>query len=43
MKEVLGISSNEKVDDGIINLIHEGYKMLGLETFFTTGEVETRA
>lgn len=30
------------VDDGIKDLIHEGYKMLGLETYFTTGEVETR-
>lgn len=29
-------------DDGIKKLIHEGYKMLGLETYFTTGEVETR-
>lgn len=29
-------------DDGIKNLIHEGYKMLGLETYFTTGEDETR-
>ncbi len=30
------------VDDGIKELIKEGYKMLGLETYFTTGEVETR-
>ena len=29
-------------EDGIIELIHEGYKMLGLETYFTTGEDETR-
>ncbi len=29
--------------DGINNLIHEGYKLLGLETYFTTGEDETRA
>ena len=29
-------------DDGIKNLIKEGYKMLGLETYFTTGEDETR-
>ncbi|MEI6353074.1 MAG: redox-regulated ATPase YchF [Candidatus Nomurabacteria bacterium] len=34
--------SNDVSDDGIKNLIHEGYKMLGLETYFTTGEVETR-
>ena len=30
-------------DDGINNLITEGYKLLGLETYFTTGEDETRA
>ena len=30
-------------DDGINNLIRESYKLLGLETFFTTGEDETRA
>lgn len=30
-------------DDGINNLIKEGYKLLGLETYFTTGEDETRA
>ncbi len=30
-------------DDGINNLISEGYKLLGLETYFTTGEDETRA
>ena len=30
-------------DDGINNLIKEGYKMLGLITFFTTGEDESRA
>ena len=29
--------------DGINNLIFEGYKLLGLETYFTTGEDETRA
>lgn len=29
-------------DDGIKDLIKESYKMLGLETYFTTGEVETR-
>lgn len=30
-------------DDGINNLITEGYKLLGLDTYFTTGEDETRA
>ena len=30
-------------DDGINNLIKESYKLLGLETYFTTGEDETRA
>jgi ribosome-binding ATPase len=30
-------------DDGINNLIREGYKMLNLITYFTTGEKETRA
>jgi GTP-binding protein YchF len=30
-------------DDGINNLITEGYKMLNLMTYFTTGEDETRA
>jgi GTP-binding protein YchF len=30
-------------DDGINNLISEGYKLLGLDTYFTTGEDETRA
>lgn len=30
-------------DDGINNLIKEGYKLLGLDTYFTTGEDETRA
>lgn len=29
--------------DGISDLITEGYKLLGLDTFFTTGEDETRA
>lgn len=29
-------------DDGIKDLIKESYKMLGLETYFTTGEDETR-
>lgn len=30
-------------DDGINNLISEGYKLLNLDTYFTTGETETRA
>ncbi|MBI5798866.1 MAG: redox-regulated ATPase YchF [Candidatus Yonathbacteria bacterium] len=30
-------------NDGINDLITAGYKMLGLETYFTTGEKETRA
>lgn len=30
-------------DDGINNLIKEGYAMLNLITYFTTGETETRA
>lgn len=30
-------------DDGINNLIKEGYNLLGLITYFTTGEDETRA
>jgi len=30
-------------DDGIKSLITAGYKLLGLEVYFTTGEVETRA
>ncbi len=31
------------VDDGINDLIQGGYRMLGLMTYFTTGEKETRA
>jgi GTP-binding protein YchF len=30
-------------DDGINTLIKQAYKLLGLETYFTTGEQETRA
>lgn len=30
-------------DDGVNELIKKSYEMLGLETYFTTGEVETRA
>ncbi len=42
MREALTGSKDVK-DDGINNLITAGYKMLGLETFLTTGEIETRA
>ena len=38
MREGLGVK-----DDGINNLIKAGYSLLGLMTYFTTGEVETRA
>ena len=37
------ISSNEEMADGINNLIKAGYDLLGLITYFTTGEDETRA
>lgn len=30
-------------DDGIDNLIRKGYELLDLQTYFTTGDVETRA
>ncbi len=30
-------------DDGVDHLIQKAYKLLGLETYFTTGEKETRA
>jgi hypothetical protein len=32
-----------EMSDGIDNLIKESYKLLGLDTYFTTGEDETRA
>ena len=38
MREGLGVK-----DDGINDLIKAGYDLLGLMTYFTTGEVETRA
>ncbi len=38
MREGMGVK-----DDGINDLIKAGYKLLGLATYFTTGEVETRA
>jgi len=37
------ISSNEEMADGINDLIKAGYDLLGLITYFTTGEDETRA
>lgn len=38
MRECLGVK-----DDGINDLIKAGYDLLGLQTYFTTGVVETRA
>ncbi len=38
MREGLGVH-----DDGVNNLIRKGYELLGLITYFTTGEDETRA
>lgn len=38
MREGLGVK-----DDGINDLIKAGYNLLGLQTYFTTGEDETRA
>ena len=38
MREGLGVH-----DDGVNDLIRKGYEMLGLITYFTTGEDETRA
>lgn len=35
--------ASAKSGDGINDLISQAYKLLGLETFFTTGEDETRA
>lgn len=39
----IGVEGKEKDDDGINNLIKSGYDLLGLETYLTTGEMETRA
>ncbi|HCC05781.1 TPA: redox-regulated ATPase YchF [Candidatus Nomurabacteria bacterium] len=39
----IGGEGKEKDDDGINNLIKSGYDLLGLETYLTTGEMETRA
>ena len=38
MRQGMGVK-----DDGINDLIKSGYDLLGLQTYFTTGEVETRA
>lgn len=37
------VGENGSKDDGINDLIKEGYKMLNLITYFTTGDTETRA
>ncbi len=37
------MTDGEPESDGINNLITKAYELLGLETFFTTGEDETRA
>ena len=42
-KETFRRELNAGGDDGINNLIRESYKLLGLMTYFTTGEDETRA
>ncbi len=42
-KETFRKELNAGGDDGINMLIKESYKLLGLETYFTTGEDETRA
>ena len=40
MRTMIGGAENE---DGVDQLIKEAYKLLGLDTYFTTGEDETRA
>ncbi|MEN9647268.1 MAG: hypothetical protein RLY57_72 [Candidatus Parcubacteria bacterium] len=42
-KEMFRSELGATKDDGIDNLIKTGYKLLNLMTYFTTGEVETRA
>lgn len=37
------LQADTEADDGINTLITKSYTLLGLETYFTTGEVETRA
>jgi len=43
MRQAMVGDSSEKLDDGIDTLIKESYRLLGLATYFTTGEKETRA
>ncbi len=49
LKEFEGLEKSEmrkefgSSDDGVNNLVKEAYTLLGLETYFTTGEDETRA
>lgn len=40
-KEYLGAMGLE--ESGLARLVHEAYKLLGLQSYFTTGEQETRA
>lgn len=42
-KDVFRKELGHSGDDGINNLIRESYRLLGLMTYFTTGEDETRA
>lgn len=42
-EKILMRKEMEAHDDGVTNLIAEAYKLLGLETYFTTGVQETRA
>jgi GTP-binding protein YchF len=42
-KEMFRSELGATKDDGIDNLIKTGYKLLNLMTYFTTGEIETRA
>ncbi|MFA5131975.1 MAG: redox-regulated ATPase YchF [Candidatus Paceibacterota bacterium] len=42
-KNSTGVEGKEKDDSGIDGLIKAGYDLLGLETYLTTGEMETRA
>ncbi len=43
MREALTGEKKEETKDGIDDLIKEGYRLLNLITYFTTGEDETRA
>lgn len=51
-EEMAGMTNDEREEylalagvetDGLQQIIHEGYKMLGLNSYFTTGEKESRA